>query len=596
VTGTGATAAATMTLTTESSVYGKFYGFGSKAAVTAAGFGITTGNAYATTGAHLTAPSKAYPDGVSVSGASAGTATRSYQVSTARTSIPITWNLSANGVFSYTVAAITGYPLPSGITAATNTITPAGTETITSVTFTTTAPVAGQAFKVTWSFDDNVTRTASFYYEAPQVGSSRGDIVLTNTESSKKVAAGGTASAEATVTDQFGGLVSGATVLWSVSGRNTVNATSATTNASGKSTFSWTDSNAAIVATAITDTVRAEVTYGNTGNYDAATSAYTIVASLAATTVTALSGDADGEITADDDSVSFTVTVRDATAAALSGYPVTVSGFTNTYTTGTGVVYTSANGTVTFTAYGKKVGTETLTFTSGGKSATGTVDVVAGASRTYSIDKATVAMAPGEEPVVTATVLDQYGNVVADQTVTVTYLGAGGVTKVNGVQASSGTTDANGQVAITLGASAAGTGTLTVKATMANASTATTRGDGTAMPAKTAATGFTSAVTIAGSSAAVSASNAATAAAEAATDAASEAIDAANAATDAANLAAEAADAATVAAEEARDAADAATAAVEELATQVATLMAALKAQITTLANTVAKIAKKVKA
>jgi hypothetical protein len=86
------------------------------------------------------------------------------------------------------------------------------------------------------------------------------------------------------------------------------------------------------------------------------------------------------------------------------------------------------------------------------------------------------------------------------------------------------------------------------------------------------------------------------AAAEAANDAAAEAIDAANAATDAANLAAEAADAATVAAEEARDAADAATAAVEELATQVATLMAALKAQITTLANTVAKIAKKVKA
>jgi hypothetical protein len=92
------------------------------------------------------------------------------------------------------------------------------------------------------------------------------------------------------------------------------------------------------------------------------------------------------------------------------------------------------------------------------------------------------------------------------------------------------------------------------------------------------------------------AAKAATAAAEAATDAAAEAIDAANAATDASNLAAEAADAATVAAEEARDAADAATAAVEELATQVATLMAALKAQLTTLANTVAKIAKKVKA
>jgi hypothetical protein len=90
--------------------------------------------------------------------------------------------------------------------------------------------------------------------------------------------------------------------------------------------------------------------------------------------------------------------------------------------------------------------------------------------------------------------------------------------------------------------------------------------------------------------------DAATAAASAATDAALEAIDAANAATDAANLAAEAADAATVAAEEARDAADAATAAVEALAKDIADLTAGIKAQITTLANTVAKIAKKVKA
>jgi hypothetical protein len=90
--------------------------------------------------------------------------------------------------------------------------------------------------------------------------------------------------------------------------------------------------------------------------------------------------------------------------------------------------------------------------------------------------------------------------------------------------------------------------------------------------------------------------DAAVAEAQAATEAAGEAIDAANAATDAANIAADAADAATVAAEEARDAADAATAAVEELATQVSALFAALKAQVTTLANTVAKIAKKVKA
>ena len=588
VTGTGASSAATFTLTTVDSVYGKYYGFGSTAAVTAAGFGIITGGAFTTTGAALVAPSKAYPAGNGSTG-SASSASTTFQVSTAKTSIPMTWQLSTNGAFSYTVAAVTNVPVPTGITAGTYTITPSGGETITTVTFTTTAPVAGQGFKVTWSFDDNITRTATFSYEAPQVGTGRGSVTLTNTESSKKIAAGGTGSAEVTVKDQFGSLLSGATVLWTNTGsRNTSTATTATTNSSGKSTFTWTDADSTkSLTTYATDGIKAEVTYGNTGTYLSATTTYTYVSALTAGSVT-VTNDASDDVAADS-AVTYTVTVRDSASAALSGYPVTVSGFSKSYNTGTGVVYTGTNGTVTFTAYCKTAGDETLTFTSGGKSATSTATCIAGSARTYSIDKATVSMAPGDEAVVTATVVDRYGNPVEDQTVTVTYVGTGGVTKINGVQASSGTTDANGKVAITLGASAAGTGTLTVKSTMGDASTAATRGDGTAMPAKSAATGFTSAVTISGQAAIVTA-------AESAADAAAEAIDAANAATDAANLAAEAADAATVAAEEARDAADAATAAVEELATQVATLMAALKAQITTLANTVAKIAKKVKA
>jgi hypothetical protein len=588
VTGTGASSATTFTLTSVEAVYGKYYGFGSTAAVTAAGFGIVTGGAYTTTGASLVAPSAAYPAGNGSTG-SASSASTTFQVSTARTSIPLTWQLSANGAFSYTVAAVTNVPVPTGITAGTYTVTPSGGDTITTVTFTTTAPAAGQGFKVTWSFDDNVTRTATFSYEALQVGTGRGSVTLTNTESSKKIAAGGTGSAEVTVKDQFGSLLSGATVLWTNTGsRNTATATTATTNSSGKSTFTWTDADSTkSLTTYATDVVKAEVTYGNTGSYLSASTTYTYVSALTAGSVT-VTNNATDDVAADA-SVTFTVTVRDSASAALSGYPVAVSGFSKSYNTGTGVVYTGTAGTVTFVAYCKTAGDETLTFTSGGKSATSTFTCVAGSARTYSIDKATVAMAPGEEPVVTATVVDRYGNPVEDQAVTVTYTGTGGVTKINGVQASSGTTDANGKVAITLGASAAGTGTLTVKSTMGDASTAATRGDGTAMPAKSAATGFTTAVTISGTSAAVTA-------AEAASDAAAEAIDAANAATDAANLAAEAADAATVAAEEARDAADAATAAVEELATQVATLMAALKAQITTLANTVAKIAKKVKA
>jgi hypothetical protein len=598
ITGTGASSAATFTLTSDTQVYGKYYGFGTKTAVTTRGFGIITGGAYATTGALLTAPTKAFPDGVTTSGASASSASTTFQVSTAKTSIPMTWQLSDSNVFTYTVAAVTGVPMPGGITAGTYTITPSGGETITSATFTTTAPSAGQQFKVTWAFDDGVTRTATFAYEAPQVGSSRGDVVLTNTEASKKIAVGGTGSAEATVTDQFGSYVSGATVIWSLTSglRNVVAATTATTNASGKSSYSWTDADSTkSVTTYPTDTVKAEVTFGNSGTYDSASTSYTYVASLTAGSIT-VTNDVTDDVAADA-AATFTVTVRDSSAAALSGYPVTVTGFSKSYNLGTGTVYTaSATGSVTFTAYCKTAGDETLTFTSGGKSTTSTFTCAAGSSRTYSIDKTTLALTPDEDGTVTVTVVDRYGNVVEDQAVTVTYVGEGSVTNVNGVQASSGSTDANGKVAVKVRASKAGTGTLTIKATMGDASTAALRGDGTAMPAKTAATGFTTAVTISGSSATVSAVGAAQAAADAATDAALEAIDAANAATDAANLAAEAADAATVAAEEARDAADAATAAVEALATEVATLMAALKAQITTLASTVAKIAKKVKA
>jgi len=203
-------------------------------------------------------------------------------------------------------------------------------------------------------------------------------------------------------------------------------------------------------------------------------------------------------------------------------------------------------------------------------------------------------MTPSESKRVTATVKDSFGNVADGVAVTVAYTGtAGRVASVNGVQTSSCTTNTDGQCVIEIASEVAGTGTLTLTMTGGD-SALTVLNNGSSRPARVLTT--STAVTISGSSATVNAVNEAKAAADAATDAASEAIDASNAATDAANLAAEAADAATVAAEEARDAADAATAAVEELATQVATLMAALKAQITTLANTVAKIAKKVKA
>jgi hypothetical protein len=192
---------------------------------------------------------------------------------------------------------------------------------------------------------------------------------------------------------------------------------------------------------------------------------------------------------------------------------------------------------------------------------------------TFSFDKASYEA--GELMKFTQTALDNTGNPVADGTQTALWAAAPVFSKPVVGSLSADVRFLKGVRTLDVYAPVLA-GPFTVRATASNVTV-----------------GYSLTVVSGGSAVAADASSAA---AEAASDAAAEAIDAANAATDAANLAAEAADAATVAAEEARDAADAATAAVEALATEVATLMAALKAQITTLANTVAKIAKKVKA
>jgi hypothetical protein len=244
---------------------------------------------------------------------------------------------------------------------------------------------------------------------------------------------------------------------------------------------------------------------------------------------------------------------------------------------------------------GTKTGTHTLTVTAGTVSSTATLVYgnVEADARYLTLSANASGVANAETlPSITATVTDRWGNPVSGVDLTVIHTGVGRL--AGGSKSVTFTTDATGAYVIEGSSTLAGTASIKVTATA-------TSGQMSDVAGYVGTTELIDAIT-AGNDEATgtftfsAGSSAATSAAEAATDAAAEAIDAANAATDAANLAAEAADAATVAAEEARDAADAATAAVEELATQVATLMAALKAQITTLANTVAKIAKKVKA
>ncbi len=296
---------------------------------------------------------------------------------------------------------------------------------------------------------------------------------------------------------------------------------------------------------------------------------------------------------ATDSRVKFRIAATDA-AGAVTGVPVTL-----TVTSGghmldscdgsaakpvtTRVCYPDATGYVYI--QGISTGTGTITYTA----TAGTVTASQSIATTNAATDARYVALSGTESSMKATVTDRFGNAVDGVSVQISVTGA---TLGGGASANTFSTLANGTVTFNLAGDASGSATVTAKITTASTDASSLAGySGSSVIDSTVTAGVSQTT----ATAAVSGSSA-KAAAEAASDAAAEAIDAANAATDAANLAAEAADAATVAAEEARDAADAATAAVEELATQVATLMAALKAQITTLANTVAKIAKKVKA
>jgi len=297
--------------------------------------------------------------------------------------------------------------------------------------------------------------------------------------------------------------------------------------------------------------------------------------------------------------VKLRVFVGTSSSASATGVPVSVSmtdgawvldscDGTTAKPVSSRICYPDSDGYIFVQTLITKPGLHTYTFTSGSKVITQQI-----AAENAATDARFVALT-GLQDSMKVTVTDRFGNAVSGVNVQVSVTGA---TLGGGAPTSTFTTLADGTVPFSLVASAAGNASVTALITTAGTDASSVASySGANLIDSTVAAGKSSVTSTVPVTTTGNTSLAAQAAAEAATDAANEAIDAANAATDAANLAAEAADAATVAAEEARDAADAATAAVEELASQVATLMAALKAQITTLANTVAKIAKKVKA
>jgi hypothetical protein len=278
----------------------------------------------------------------------------------------------------------------------------------------------------------------------------------------------------------------------------------------------------------------------------------------------------------------FRIQALDSAGAAVTGVPVTISVTAGGHMLDTCLAATAAKPVTSMTCYPDAdgyvfvrtiaTGTGTITYTATAGAVTTSQAIKAGNA---SGDSRTVKLVVSGSDV-TASVVDRFGNGVADQSVQVTVTGG---SLSGGSKIATYTTDASGN----FGFGVEGASTVTARLSSAN--------DSESVAGKTSSTIIDSTVAagVRSASATVVGTDSSSSVAQAAADAAAEATDAANAATDAANAAAEAADAATAAAQDAADA-------VAALSAQVASLISGLKSQLTALTNLVIKIQKKVKA
>ena len=487
-------------------------------------------------------------------------------------------------------------------------------KTATALTTTGTAAFTGPSVDVTYTSatvklvgatTSGSSGTVTFNYVAPVAKTL--SIVGTDTVLS---ATGGKTTWTIKVVNQYGVAIAYAPVSVSVSGRNTVAATSlGVTDANGFISYSLTD--AGTTGTKDTLSFSSSVSGTNTVsgyvNYGTVTvGTVTIKGGNNTTTGVAATTAQWKDINAGVDGASATThdviaTVKDANGNLVAGVPVTftVSGTGAAITSTTATVTTGSAGTATAQVYAWVAGTYTVTATAGGKSGTSSYQFRQSAAGEERVLSATVA-----GNLVTAKVVDRFGNgvpaVKVYASVTGGYLGTGALK-------SDSTTDNDGLVSFivnggastvtlrtydsTVAAAVYGSGQTCARAGASDCNAAAA--DDTAFTASVAGTTTKDEAGVGASFAAAGVSSVEVsvdaAGASDSVDAANEATDAANAATDAANAAAEAADAATAAAQDAQ-------AAVAALATSVASLIAGIKAQITTLTNLVIKIQKKVRA
>jgi hypothetical protein len=507
---------------------------------------------------------------------------------------------------------ITGLKYDIAYIGAANATTAATIEGSFSVTLTPTA--TSQGFNVTTANGTALVSGVTTDASATNAGT-----VTVSPSAALSMKIGGSITYSVTVKDKFARAIPNIQVAMATTGRNanqTVINPTAVTGSTGIATFTLTDAPAA-GQTSLTDSIIFTAT--GTDTTQKASTAVTI--SWSATgpvvgTVTILGGNnatttgvADATPTVKDiaagngaqaGATAFVATVKDASGNLLAGVPVTftVSGTTAAVLSTTQTVYTGATGTASGSVYAWVAGDYTVTATAGAVAGTA---VLTAAQLTNTEARTISATVSGT--IITAKVVDRFGNNVPSVTVYATKTGPGffgaGVTSTSAVTNTAGIAEfviAGGDAEVTVSTldPNAAAGAKAFGQTCAAANFVGCLTTSTALTANVAGTTLVAEVGVGASLSAAGVSSAKVtvvgdSSAQAAADAAAEATDAANAATDAANAAAEAADAATAAAQDAADA-------VAALSTQVSEMVNALKKQITSLTNLVIKIQKKVKA
>ena len=424
-----------------------------------------------------------------------------------------------------------------GTTANTYTITiPSATDSITGV-------ATGHVVTVTGASATATTNTITATPGGPITAAAKGKITIA-----------------ANLLDRYGKAIPSAAVSATVTGRNTVAATALVTDADGNVSFSYTDAG----TTATNDTVTFTNATGNSIS-DSVTVSYSDVA---VKTVTITGGDTTASVAnatvsvkaisagdgAEAGAVAITATVKDANGSLMVGVPVTftVAGTGVAIPTTGATVYTGAAGTAASSVYAWIAGTYTYTAVAGGVSTTGNITF-----GSITAANARVLSASVDGNVVTAKVVDRFGNPVKGVTVYATKSGQGyfgsGLSKTSDTTLADGTvqfgiTGGNASVTVSTLDPAAAAGTNAAGQTCALAGNLTCASGATAAEAFTATVAGTALVAEeyvgasfapAGvSKATVEVTDAASTNASAAADAAAEATDAANAATDAAYAAA----------------------------------------------------------